>query len=155
MFEIELLNVAILDINQPWCRATNMQYQSRHTVNHQNQRSSLLVETTFPMLLMSRAHQRWHRAACAKTNVSLSVHPSCPDTRPGSLASCRAVRQRWWERFWFPEQRKPLVPGEWDSSRENTRMWVGFFKKEIVPTFYHLCSEVLLHQWVVNNSGHT
>lgn len=60
-----------------------------------------LVETTFPMLLMSgtHVHQCWHRVACAKTNVSLAVHPGCPDTRPGSLVRCRAVWQRWWERF--------------------------------------------------------
>lgn len=51
-------------------------------------------------------------------------------------------------KVWFPDQRKPLFPGEWDSSKENTLMWVRFIKKEIVPTLYHLCSEVLQHQWV-------
>lgn len=82
------------------------------------------------MLLMSGSlvHQRWHRAAGAKTNVSLSVHAGRPDIRAGSLVSCG----RGDGKSWVPRPKK--TSSAW--SRENTLMSVWFF-------FKRNCSHVL------------
>lgn len=51
-------------------------------------------------------------------------------------------------KVWFPDRRKRLFPGGWDSSKQNTLMRMRFFLKESIPTFYHLYSEVLQHRRV-------
>lgn len=37
-------------------------------------------------------------------------------------------------KVWFPDRRKPLFPGEWDSSKENTLMY-NLLKRKLFPRY--------------------